>query len=585
MDFVEQLKSSVNIVNVIEVYVRLRKSGANFVGLCPFHSEKRPSFSVHVANQFYHCFGCGARGDVLKFVMEMEHISFYEALKSLAERYGIAMPKRSQYADEDSRLRSAIHEMHELAQEHFRANLSGPAGEAARAYVERRGLFPETVERFGLGYSLQSGRALLRLFEDRHFTAPQIEASGLLGKRQDGGFYDRFRNRLMFPIHNESGKVIAFGARAMAADDEPKYLNSPETPIYKKSHVLYNLHRAKEAIRKEDRAILVEGYMDAIGVMAAGIGPVVASCGTALTSQQVQALKRHSQRIVVNFDPDAPGAKAAEKSISLLLDESMHIRIMELDGELDPDEYCKERGADAYRERLDGAKEYFYWLADRARTQYDIHTSEGRVSVLQFLLPAVQRISDRLERMTIANDVASYIGIDRGMVLDSFRKAVADRQEKPLERPASKLRSDEKGLLSVLLSNTPGRETLIAELENIEILDQLDAHRIFQAVMAVHASSAEVTFDAVISRLEERDQKMLAELAFSEDAAINEATIEYGSLCLKSLRLTGEQHRRSRLKTLINQAERAGKLQEAMRLMLELQQLDRSELDVRRGVQ
>ena len=243
---------------------------------------------------------------------------------------------------------------------------------------------PETAEQFGLGYSDRSGRALLRLFEQRSFPAAQMEQSGLVGKRQDGSIYDRFRNRLMFPIHNESGKIIGFGGRALAAEDEPKYLNSPETPIYKKSHVLYNLHRAKEAIRKDDRVILVEGYMDAIGVTAAGFRGVVASCGTSLTAQQVQALKRHTQKIVVNFDPDAPGANAAERSINLLLEEGMQVRIMELDGGLDPDEYCKQRGAAAYQERLEGAKGYFYWLADRARARHDMRTTRrqgGRAAV------------------------------------------------------------------------------------------------------------------------------------------------------------------------------------------------------------
>ena len=242
-------------------------------------------------------------------------------------------------------------------------------------------------------------------------------------------------------------------ARALSPDDEPKYLNSPETPIYKKSHVLYNLHRAKESVRKDDRVILVEGYMDAIGVTAAGFRNVVASCGTALTTQQVQAVKRHSHRIAVNFDPDAPGANAAERSIDLLLAEGMQVRIVELDGDLDPDEYCKERGAAAYQERLDGAKGYFYWLADRARAKHDMRTSEGKVAVLNFLLPKVQSITDQLERMTIANDVAGYIGVDRGMVLDHFRKAVSERSEKAIERPKSPLRHDERMLLIALLTD------------------------------------------------------------------------------------------------------------------------------------
>ena len=225
MDFVEELKSRVDIVGVVGERVRLRKTGVNrYTGLCPFHTEKTGSFSVHATKQFYHCFGCQAHGDVLKFVMEIEGISFYEALKSLAERHGIPMPKRSQYADEDSRKREVLFQMHELAQEQFRASLAGPAGEIARAYLARRGVKPETIEQFGLGYAERSGRTLVRLFEQRGFDAAPMEQSGLVRRRDDGSFYDCFRNRLMFPIHNESGKIIGFGGRALAEDDNPKYL-------------------------------------------------------------------------------------------------------------------------------------------------------------------------------------------------------------------------------------------------------------------------------------------------------------------------------------------------------------------------
>ena len=310
MDFKEQLKSSVDIVKVIGEHVRLRKSGVSrYTGLCPFHNEKTPSFSVHAGHQFYKCFGCGASGDVLKFVMEFEHVSFPEALKLLAERNGIPMPKRAEYADPETRLRAAVYQIQELAQEAFREHLAGPAGAEARRYLEKRGVAPEVSEQFGLGYADRSGRFLLRILEKQQFTAEQMENSGLLGRREDGSFYDRFRNRLMFPIHNESGKVIGFGGRALDPADEAKYLNSAESPIYKKSAVLYNLHRAKEGIRKADRAVLVEGYMDAIGVSAAGVREVVASCGTSLTTQHVQTLRRHSDKIVVNFDPDAAGAE------------------------------------------------------------------------------------------------------------------------------------------------------------------------------------------------------------------------------------------------------------------------------------
>ena len=315
-----------------------------------------------------------------------------------------------------------------------------------------------------------------------------MENSGLLGRREDGSFYDRFRNRLMFPIHNESGKVIAFGGRALDPADEAKYLNSAESPIYEKSAVLYNLHRAKEGIRKADRAVLVEGYMDAIGVSAAGVREVVASCGTALTTQQVQSLRRHSDKIVVNFDPDAAGANAAERSINLLLDESMKVRIVELEGGLDPDEYCKERGAEAYRAKLDKAQSYFYWLADRARAKFDLRTAEGRVAGFQFLLPAIQRLPEKIERVAVANDVAGYLGVDAGLVLENFRKVrhgpARSKKVAPVREP---LRADEKILLNLLVSDAEARRELIAGLEQLPAVERFATRRIFQALFALHA--------------------------------------------------------------------------------------------------
>jgi DNA primase len=436
---------------------------------------------------------------------------------------------------------------------------------------------PETAEQFALGYSDRSGRALLRLFEQRSFPAAQMDQAGLVGTRQDGSRYERFRNRLMFPIHNESGKIIGFGGRALASPegtpDEPKYLNSPETPIYKKSYVLYNLHRAKEAIRKDDRVILVEGYMDAIGVTAAGFPGVVASCGTSLTTQQVQALKRHTQKIVVNFDPDAPGANAAERSINLLLEEGMQVRIVELDGGLDPDEYCKQRGAAAYQERLEGAKGYFYWLADRARARHDMRTTEGKVAVLQFLMPAVERISDRLERMTIANDVAGYLGVERGMVLDSFRKAVAERREKTLEGPKVALRHDERMLLNALLAQPEMRGEVIGELKSMEAIGAFSSRRIFQAIFALDEAGGRLSFEEVHARLEESDQSLLAQAVLNEDAR---ASHEEVLAAMESMRRTGEQQRRSQLKARIHDSERAGNWEEALRLTGELQGLERA---------
>src|SRR5579871_666566 len=408
MEFRDQVKSSADIVKVIGEYVRLKRMGGTgrWIGLCPFHQEKTPSFNVNQTHQFYKCFGCDAKGDVFTFLMQIDGLTFPEALKSLAESHGIPLPKRSEFADAESKLRGVLLDMHATAAQMFRENLKGPQGAEARAYLSRRGVSAEMMDVFGLGYSDPSGQALVRRFAG--VAAEHLEASGLVRRRQEGGgLYDFFRGRLMFPIQDETGKVIAFGGRAMRDGDEPKYLNSSETPIYRKTSVLYNLHRARGGMREGNRAVLVEGYMDVIGAFAAGVKEVVASCGTSLTSDQVRNIHRHADTIVVNFDPDKAGTNATEKALQLLLDEGLHVRILTLDGGLDPDEYVKQNGADVYRAKLDAASDYFHWLADRARARFDMRSADGRMDVFKFLLPSVQKIGDKLARAAVADDLAS----------------------------------------------------------------------------------------------------------------------------------------------------------------------------------
>jgi DNA primase len=575
MDFVEQVKSSVDIVSVVGERVKLKRMGSTgrYVGLCPFHNEKTPSFSVNSVHQYFKCFGCGKGGDVFKFLMEDQGLSFFEALKQLAEQHGLQMPRRSEYSDPETRLRAALHRMHEIAEESFRAQLSGPQGALARAYVEKRGIAGPIAAQFALGYSAGSGQTLVRLFQKEGFTAEQLELSGLVRKRDDGSFYDSFRNRLIFPIHNDSGKPIAFAGRALGPDDQPKYLNSPETPIYRKSYVLYNMHRAKEGIRKRDRLVLVEGYMDVIGVYASGISEVVASCGTALTNQQVQALRRHSLNITVNFDPDAAGLNAAERSIQMLLEEGMRVHILQLDDALDPDEYCKEHGAEAYRAQLDGAKSYFYWLADRARERFDMRSVEGRVAAFQFLLPAVHRMPDKIERVAVANDIAAYLGVDAGLILENFRKAAAGRQEKRVAAAAQEPREDEKLLVNLLLVDAEARRVLIPELRTSPVVEQFTARRILKTIFAVEESGAAVTFAAVDARLDDNDRELLHSISLSADANSEVLTLENGMHCLENLRVLDRKSAVGDLKTRLKQAERAGNLEEAMRLMKEIDSL------------
>ncbi|HYK38503.1 MAG TPA: DNA primase, partial [Candidatus Eremiobacteraceae bacterium] len=305
----EKVKQQADIVRIVGEYVPLKKTGKDFSGRCPFHQEKTPSFTVSPTKQIFYCFGCHKGGDVFNFIMEMERCEFPDALRIVAEKCGISIPRPKEQSPEgrkENQQRAMLVEMHREAQTFFVKQLEGTLeGKAARAYLEDRGLDKDAVVRFGIGYAPSGGDALLRHLKSK-YSEKLLTESGLISRDQGGKLFDRFRRRITFPIANESGKVIAFGCRALG-DDQPKYLNSPESPIYSKSNVLYHLDRAKEGIRRQDFVILVEGYMDAIAVARAGISNVVASCGTSLAEQQIKLLGRFTKRVIVNYDPDAAG--------------------------------------------------------------------------------------------------------------------------------------------------------------------------------------------------------------------------------------------------------------------------------------
>jgi DNA primase len=568
MEFKEQLRSQVDIASVAGAYVRLRRVGNRYSGLCPFHNEKTPSFYISTEHQWFRCFGCDAKGDVFTFVQLIEGLTFFEALKKLADQHGIALPKQSHASDEETRARAALYEMHEIAAAHFRANLAGPNGVAARAYIAKRGLTDAAIQQFGLGLADASGRAILRILEQRGFKPDQLETSGLVGKRDDGSFYDRFRNRLIFPIQNESGKTIAFGGRALDPNENAKYLNSPETKIYKKSHVLYNLNRAKETAMKLDRMVLVEGYMDVIGAHQAGITEVVASCGTALTIEQIRAMKRHSLNLHLNFDPDAAGAKAAERSVKLLLDENMRVRVVDLEGGLDPDEFCKQHGAEAYHQRIAGAKTYFYWLADRARARFNMREPQGRVDAFQFLLPAIQGLNDKLERVAVANDLASYLGVESGLVLEHFRKMAADRTERTPVPKTDPSRATDRILLPLLINDPDARTQLIDQLRDLPALRQLRTGPIFDVLITMYDERETISFNNLHARIHPSLQENLAAIVLDSSGA--GATLADGIACVEALHRDNRESLRRELKIRIKSAEREGRLAEALDLTREL---------------
>src|SRR5258708_6385487 len=456
-NFKETLKQQADIVRIVGDYVKLKKAGAqNFAGLCPFHAEKTPSFSVHATRQFYHCFGCGESGDVFAFIQKVENITFPEAVRLLAQKLGVPMPKvsfSSPAEARDAQVRMALLDVHVRAAAFFQDCLRRPEGANARAYLKSRGLDDETIARFRIGYAPDSG-FLLRDALRRDFDEELLRESGLFSWKEEGSressavgrpqkqiprsasqspesgaqspepakvhspeassqkpaaalaMYSKFRNRIIFPIANDSGRIIAFTGRTLSTDEKsgPKYLNSPETAIYSKSRVLFNLDHAKEAIRKLDYAILVEGQMDCISVYAAGFHNVIASSGTAFTEIQAKLLGRFSKNAVVNFDPDTAGAKATERTLGLLVEEEFQIKVLTLEQGFDPDLYIRRKGKDAYGEALRRSPKYFHYLIDRARTNFPVRSAEGKVKAVNHLLPHIQRVPSRIVRDELAQE-------------------------------------------------------------------------------------------------------------------------------------------------------------------------------------
>ncbi len=538
--FAEKVKQQADIVRVVGEYVRLKKSGQNFTGLCPFHAEKSPSFAVHPTKQIYHCFGCGVGGDVFKFVMEMEKCAFPEAIRIVAEKCGISIPRpkeRSPEERKENQQRTVLVEMHREAQTFFVKQLEGTLeGKAARAYLEDRGLDKDVLAQFGIGYAPSGGDLLLRHLKSK-YAEKLLAESGLISRDQSGRLFDRFRRRITFPISNESGKVVAFGCRALG-DDQPKYLNSPETPIYSKSNVLYHMDRAKEGIRRQDFAILVEGYMDAIAVARAGISNVVASCGTSLAEPQIKLLGRFTRRVVVNYDPDAAGQTATERSLVLLLEQDFEVRVLALPAvgnmKADPDLFIREKGAEEYLKLLKEAPPYVDYLIARAR-QMDLTTGEGKLRAVNFLLPYVQKIPNRILRSEWATRIAQQLRLDEPVLRAALSKAASERRSEVKTQPELVGRAAkpvERRLIRMLAEAEGFRHELAQRLQNARLYHGLETEKIFAALVIASLAGQPLQATEVAAVLEERDRRLLFEILFEET---NEPTWEEALSCIEAL--------------------------------------------------
>jgi len=585
-DFAQSVKQQADIVKVIEGYIRLRKAGAQrFSGLCPFHKEKSPSFSVHAGQQFYYCFGCHVSGDVFTFVGKLENVTFPEAVRIVAQRCGIPLPKREFSSPEqaaEARLRGKLLELHEIAVAWFEEQLASPEGALAREYLAGRGLTPEGIKTFRMGYAPDSFNALrdrLSPIADEEtlrasglFSAKEI-GTGPDGQPQFGPLYDRFRKRVMFPIANESGRVIAFTARALETGDKagPKYLNSPETQLFSKGQVLFNLDKARTAIRRDGFALLVEGQMDCISVFLRGIQNVIATSGTAFTEQQVAILRRHTSNVVVNFDPDTAGANAAEKSIALLTEEGFSIKLVTLADGLDPDRFIRERGVEAYTQALRGARWQADYLIERARAAFPGAAAEQKVKAVNFLLPHIRRIPEKLARDQFAMDAAQKLGIDSAVLREELRQAALKRRDR-VETRAASLSEVERILLRALAINDPEHEQA-RRIATDALLGRPETFEHLGCCAALQALATRQSRDPIEVVEDETQRALLAEALLNEQVPPTLGEVESAIQEIEERAIEGQIRD---LRARIAEAERRGDFAELAVLTQRKLELDRA---------
>ncbi|HWG37530.1 MAG TPA: DNA primase [Terriglobales bacterium] len=540
-EFSNELKARADIGKIIGEFVPLRPGGNGYVGLCPFHGEKTASLHVHAAKRFYYCFGCHAHGDVFQFLMALKQISFPEAVEQVAERLGVPVPSHA--APDDSPERADLLRIHLSAREYFESALAGREGVEARAYLQSRSIPPPLAGQFHLGYAPEHGRGLSQWLEQHRFPPQLAMRAGLCQLRRQSAeraanepasaapaqlawadLYDRFRHRLIFPIHDERARPIAFGGRALATDARtPKYLNSPEHPLYTKGRVLYNLDQARAPIRDLGYTILVEGYFDCIRVSSSGFANVVATCGTALTSAQLRPLGRVNKKVAINFDPDAAGANAAERSIALLLEEGFQMRVVQLEGGLDPDLFLQRQGREAYAEALKSSRSFFDYLAERTRGQFDLRRGEGKLAAVNHILPYLSHVQDPILRQSMAENLAAQLGIEQPLISQELLRAARERRAqlpdtgiKAAEQAVSLLPA-ERVLLRVWLDDESSHAALERAFDVERLLAGLASAPIFEALR----SGAEWSED-----LPESDRRLVAEAMMETMSPDKEAALD-----------------------------------------------------------
>jgi DNA primase len=571
--FLDDLKRQADIVRVVQDYVSLKKKGANWMACCPFHQEKSPSFSVNPSKEMFYCFGCGKGGGVFNFVMEIEHLTFPEAVKVVAEKSGVVLPQLVDDEKFESRRKDAdeIVQLNTWALEWWERQYQEPAAKAAREYVEGRGITEETRQTFRLGFAPDSWDALSSHLKSKGATVAQIERSGLVVKKDAGGFYDRFRGRIIFPVLDAQGRAVAFGARVLPGGGEPKYLNSPETAAYTKGRHLYGLHQTREEIRRRKFAILVEGYLDLIVPFQFGVRNCVASLGTSLTAEQARLLSRFARRVVVNYDGDRAGVAAAKRAIEVLLPEDLEVKVLVLPEGADPDEFIRAQGVEAYNERRGASLPYIQFVLDQAVAGRNLRRPADKAAAVEETLPFVRAVKNKIQRREYFDMTMDTLRVEEPTLRQELWRAVnagatadaAKVREQFVRAESAPVTVAEQRLLELLAHDAELRGAILPRLE-AEDYAELPSARVFEALKEIEREGLAVDFETLGARTEGDVVAadlvpliLMGESPRAEGEAADEVLAEAES-CLTALRLMRVERRLKELAAEIAEAERAG---------------------------
>lgn len=583
--FIDDLRRQADIVRVIQDYVSLKKKGANWMACCPFHQEKTPSFSVSPAKDIYYCFSCGKGGSVFNFVMEMERVSFPESIRIVAEKSNVPLPAQVDDQKFEARRKDAdeVIELNSWALEFWENQLSeeGAEAKAAREYLEKREIKDETRAVFRLGYAPDSWDALSAYLKKRGASERQIEASGLVVKKDAGGSYDRFRGRLIFPVLDAQGRAVAFGGRTLGAG-EPKYLNSPETAAYTKGRHLFGLHLTRDEMRRKKFAILVEGYLDLIVPFQAGVRNMVASLGTALTPEQARLLGRFARKVVINYDGDSAGVKAAKRAIETLLAEDFEIKVLVLPEGADPDEFIRQHGVEAYHERRGKASPHIQFVIDQALRERNLLRPAEKAAAVEEVLPYLRAVSNGIQKREYFDISMDALRVEEPALRNELWQTVKKREaltganvrQKIAHAAGAQPTIAEHRLLELLIHDADLRASILPRMEQADY-EELPTAAIFRALVELEAQAEEVSASTLMSRMEDDPVAsdllpllLMSEPERAEGEALDDVQASAES-CLNALRLMALDRHINELGIEIAAAERAGDLARRDQLALE----------------